>query len=167
MKYSLNSFFIALLLLLNCSSNTEPQFSEGLLINDLIDLSFDADMLDTLQILDIDFKYIYHYENSSGQITKYSYTLRDFKTNFSFSNGWKMKFDRHPRGRTNHFLEQNINDTLSYSKLFNISEADTVYKEFQFKLEGFFCDTPFWNSEDTLKLEPYEYCYRDTILIIP
>lgn len=159
-------FVIIFIGLFNCSSSTESENLEKLLITDFQYFSPELDFVNVLPVLDIDFEYVYHYENSGGQLTNYRYTLRDIKTNSSISSGYGLRFDTIPRGTKLKYIEPNILDTLRYSKIWDISSQDTLYYEFTFKLKGFFCDTSFWQSDDTLNLDTFEHSYADTFLII-
>jgi len=158
----------SLIFLINCDSTTKPEDTECSLITDYINLSYDCDYLDTLRILDIDFTYRYHIEGSGGQLTRYYYYLRDIRTEFGMGSGWVMSNRTIPPigVETRYYTDYNSKDTLRYSKLYDISKQDTFYKEFKFTLEGFFSDSGFFNLEDTLNLESFEYVYIDTILII-
>jgi len=169
MRYIRLILIIIILIILNsCDSTTKPKDTEYSLITDYINFSYDCDYLDTLRILDIDFTYRYHIEGSGGQLTRYLYYQRDINTEFGIGSGWSMKNNTLPPrfGNTRHYTEEDIYDTLRYSRLFDISRQDTFYREFKFTLKGFYSDSGFFNLNDTLDLETFEYVYIDTMLII-
>ncbi len=155
------------ILLANCTTITKPEEKEKKLIAESVNLSYDLDYLDTIQVLDLDFDFQYYFVNSGGQLTEYSFKLKDIKSGFGISSGWQMRFEANRPPATIRFYEPGQMDTLSYSKLFQVEEKDTLYKEFTFILKGFFCDSQFRNAEDTLILDPFEYIFKDTINILP
>jgi len=157
---------IILIGILSCSSSTEPEITENLLVTDIEYFTSDLDFVNVLPVLDIDFSYVYHYENSGGQLVNYRYMQRDLKTDVSISFGYSLSFDHPPRVVRLKFEEPNVQDTLRFSKVWDISNQDTIYQEFTFTLRGFFCDSSFSQFEDTLNLESFEHSYIDTFLII-
>ena len=167
MKTNTCIIIVSLIFIISCSSNTEPHNSAKLIVTDNLYFSYENEFLDTLNILDIDFAYDYHFEGSNGQLIEYSYIIRSIETKSSSRNGWRLIFNKPRRGSTLKFSQDNVINTLRYSKLINLADQDTFYKVFEFKLKGFFCDSTFWNAEDTLDLESFEYSFIDTILAIP
>ena len=92
-KINVILFSIIILIILSCESSSEPKIKQKLLVSDASQLIYNIDFLNSSWVLDIDYIFIYHYENTNGKIVEYKYFLDHIDHGFDTECGYIFRFD--------------------------------------------------------------------------